>query len=447
MLKVHRPTRISLVIRHAAACAAAAVLCVSTTTANADSFGKSDAGVRFHGGDEIILQGFHWNVVRTAENNWYNILQSKAQQISDDGFTAIWMPVPWRDNSSWQASSDTRFGGEGYFWADMDKNSRYGGDGQLKQAASALKNKGVKVIYDIVPNHHDRGHSNDSLNFPSGQGYYRSDCSSCDDGDPFMDGGSDFSTAHPDVYDLFKNELVNLRTNYSAGGFRFDFVRGYAPERINAWMSASLDSGYCVGELWKGPSEFPSWDWRHSASWQEILKDFTDNSDCSVFDFALKERMQNGSISDWRYGLNGNPSAQWREVAVTFVDNHDTGYSPGPLGGQHHWALPDWKRKLAYAYILSSPGTPVVYWPHMYDWGMRDFIRNLIQLRKSAGVKAYSGVQFHNGFSGLVGTTSGSNGKLLFAIDSNFSAPNQVAGGSWSLAVNEDNGRIRIWRQ
>lgn len=36
----------------------------------ADQAGKSPNAVRYHGGDEIILQGFHWNVVREAPNNW-----------------------------------------------------------------------------------------------------------------------------------------------------------------------------------------------------------------------------------------------------------------------------------------------------------------------------------------------------------------------------------------
>jgi alpha-amylase len=413
--------------------------------ASAEASGKSGGGVRFHGGDEIILQGFHWNVVRTAENNWYNILKNNAQKIKDDGFTAIWMPTPWRDQSSWNAGGGTQFGGEGYFWTDFNKNSRYGNNSQLKQAASTLKNKGVKVIYDIVPNHHNRGHYGDEMDFANGQGKYRTDCGSCDDGDPFISGDSDFNTANPDIYNLFKNELKNLKNNYSAGGFRFDFVRGYDPARIDAWMGASLDNGYCVGELWKGPAEYPNWDWRRNASWQDIIKDFSDRSDCSVFDFALKERMQNSNVRSWQYGLNGNPSTSWREVAVTFVDNHDTGYSPGPLGGQHHWPLPDNKRKKAYAYIMMSPGTPTVYWPHMYDWGLRDYIKNLIKVRKQADIRAWSGVSFKNNYSGLTGVTTGVKKKVVFAIDSNLNNPNQVTSGSFSLVVNE--GGVRVWKQ
>jgi len=156
--------------------------------------------------------------------------------------------------------------------------------------------------------------------------------------------------------------------------------------------------------------------------------------------------MQNGSIADWKNGLNGNPNPRWREVAVTFVDNHDTGYSPGQNGGQHHWALQDGLIRQAYAYILTSPGTPVVYWSHMYDWGYGDFIRQLIQVRRAAGVRADSAISFHEGYSGLVATVSGTQQTLVVALNSNLGSPGQVASGSFSEAVNASNGQVRVWR-
>jgi len=420
----------------------------------AEASGKSPNGVRYHGGDEIILQGFHWNVVRTAPNNWYSTLASMAPSIAADGFSAIWMPVPWRDFSSWSDSSNgTSGGGEGYFWHDFNKNGRYGSDSQLKQAASALNGAGVKPIFDVVPNHMNRGYPDKEINLPAGQGLWRNDCADpgnyandCDDGDRFVGGDADLNTGHPQNLAMFQQEFANLRNNYGGAGLRFDFVRGYAGERVDSWMDQAHDDGFCVGELWKAPGEYPSWDWRNGASWQQILKDWSDRAQCTIFDFALKERMQNGGVSDWRNGLNGNPDPRWREVAVTFVDNHDTGYSPGQNGGQHHWPLPDHLLKRAYAYILSSPGTPVVYWSHMYDWGYGDFIRQLIQIRRTAGIKADSAIEFHTGFSGLVATVSGSDQQLLIALDSNLGSPGQVASGNFTQALTSDNGQVRIWR-
>ncbi|MBV2207885.1 MAG: DUF1921 domain-containing protein, partial [Pseudomonas sp.] len=94
----------------------------------------------------------------------------------------------------------------------------------------------------------------------------------------------------------------------------------------------------------------------------------------------------------------------------------------------------------------TSPGTPVVYWSHMYDWGYGDFIRQLIQVRRAAGVRADSAISFHSGFSGLVATVTGSQQTLVVALNSDLGNPGQVASGSFSEAVNTSNGQVRVWR-
>lgn len=413
---------------------------------------KSPGGVRYGGGNEIILQGFHWNSSR-ASTPWYATLKQMAPTVAQDGFTAIWMPPPWRDDSSWKDDkTGASGGGEGYFWRDFDKNSRYGAEAELRQAAQALATAKIRVIYDIVPNHRDRKYPMEQM--PTGDKLYRADCpgagnngpNDCDDGDAFMSGDADLDIASTQVETMFTTELGKLRDSYGAGGFRFDYVRGYAPGHVQKWMGSVLDNGFCVGELWKAPNEFPSSSPLHGKSWQDVLKDWSDRSGCAVFDFALKERMQNGSISDWRQGLNGNPDARWREIAVTFVDNHDTGYSPGANNGQHHWALPDNLLKQAYTYVLTSPGTPTVYWPHMYDWGLHDYLRLLIQLRRTAGIRADSDIQFFTGQSGLVALVKGTQQQLLVALNSNLSNPAQVSSATPMLVVSSDNGNERIWR-
>ncbi|QDH63340.1 glucan 1,4-alpha-maltotetraohydrolase domain-containing protein [Pseudomonas azotoformans] len=402
--------------------------------------------VRNGGGEDILLQGFHWNSSRNTPQKWYEVLAQMAPTIGQDGFTKIWLPPAWTDQSSWSdATSGTSGGGEGYFWSDFDKNSQYGSDSQLKQAVAALAGAGVQAIYDVVPNHMNDKLPSKQIRFPRGLKLWRDDCTApvaCDEGDAFMSGSADLNTNNSEVSQRFMQEFRNLRDNYSAKGLRFDFVRGYAPERVDVWMKNFGDQAFCVGELWKGPGEYPANDWRSQASWQDALKDWSDRSHCSVFDFALKERMQNGSLAEWRHGLNGNPEPAWRQIAVTFVDNHDTGYSPGQYGGQHHWPLADPQRNIAYAYILLSPGTPTVYWPDMYDWGRGDLIRKLISLRKDAGIRADSPISFQTHYSGLVATLQGSRKRLLIALDSDLS---KVPEG-FSPALFADGQRIRSWQ-
>lgn len=396
---------------------------------------------------EILLQGFHWNSSRADPPGWYSLLAGKAAQIGADGFSAIWMPVPWRDTSSWSdPDKGTSGGGEGYYWRSFDKNSAYGSEQQLNEAVAALIKASVKPVYDVVPNHMDRPRLGPPLSDILGKPQaWRDGCAQCDDGDPFMDGKADLNTADPQVFKLFNDELINLRDHYGAAGLRFDFVRGYSAITVDNWMKAFGGQQFCVGESWKSPAEYPPDDPMRQQSWPGALKAWSDRSHCTVFDFALKERMQNGSVADWAGGLNAYPDPAWRAAAVTFVDNHDTGYSPGRYGGQHHWALPEPLRDMAYAWILSSPGTPSVYWPDMYDWPRGALIRELIKVRRTAGIQADSPVGFVAGHSGLVAEVAGQTQVLLMALGSDFDTGKVPTG--FSLALDRgDKGAIRIWR-
>ena len=244
-------------------CAAAAWLLASTVPAAPPS-------VRNGGGEDILLQGFHWNSSRNAPQKWYEVLTQMAPTIGQDGFTKIWLPPAWTDQSSWSdPTSGTSGGGEGYFWNDFDKNSQYGSDGQLKQAVAALTNAGVQAVYDVVPNHMNDKLAGKQVRFPRHLKLWRDDCttpSDCDHGDAFMSGSADLNTGNAEVSSRFMQEFRNLRDNYGAKGLRFDFVRGYTPERVNLWMKDFGDQAFCVGELWKSPGEFPASDWRNKAS-------------------------------------------------------------------------------------------------------------------------------------------------------------------------------------
>jgi len=64
----------------------------------------------------------------------------------------------------------------------------------------------------------------------------------------------------------------------------------------------------------------------------------------------------------------------WKNRAVTFLENHDTGYRTNEDGSpqEHHefdTFLNDWQVEQGYAYILTHPGVPCVYWKHYFDWG------------------------------------------------------------------------------
>ena len=410
-------------------------------SAQADDVGNSAGGARFHGGDEVMLQGFHWNSTRDVPNGWYNVLATRAADIAALGITVVWMPPPWKDESSWQ-NNGLSGGGEGYFWHSFDLNTRYGTQAELQNAINALHANGVKVAFDVVANHRDKQFGTswmgNNYGFPGPNWRF----GGADDGDPFISGDSDLNTAAPEVYNDIKNALTTL-VNMGADGFRWDFVRGFAASRVNAWMADTLNTGFCVGELWKAPNEYN--DYHQNMAWKDILNEWSEQAGCGIFDFALKNEIQSGNIYNFRNALNADPNTAKRERAVTFVDNHDTGYSPGQYGGQHHWPRPDWIADHAYAYILSTPGTPSVYWPDVMDWGRYSFVKALIDIRKDAGIKAYSTINFVGGTSGAAAYVDGSNHRIAISIGSNWNGPGagwtQVASGSWGKIWKEDTSQ------
>lgn len=72
----------------------------------------------------------------------------------------------------------------------------------------------------------------------------------------------------------------------------------------------------------------------------------------------------------------------WSSRAITFIDNHDTGST------LNHWPFPSNHLPEGYAYILTHPGTPTVFYDHFWEEknGLRKAIKELLALRKKHGL-------------------------------------------------------------
>jgi alpha-amylase len=156
-----------------------------------------------------------------------------------------------------------------------------------------------------------------------------------------------------------------------------------------------------VGEYdWDKHAAQRGWIW-HTATTAGELSTASSVFDFTTF-FTLKDHK--GDYTAW-YGYGGGigmvgdttDGLAWKNRAVTFLENHDTGYRTTEAGApeEHHQFdsfLNDWQVEQGYAHILTHPGAPCVYWKHYFDWGteLRDKIRALINARKVAGVHAGS---------------------------------------------------------
>lgn len=371
----------------------------------------------------VLLQGFHWESHQTYP--WWGVLSAKASAIASAGVDIVWFPP------SSEAQSD-----EGYLPSRLYvQTSRYGTQDQLKKAISALHSRGVKAIADMVLNH--RVGTKDWGDFTEPYWGPESVCSDDewagarggrDTGKGFH-AGRDIDHANPAVQKSVAEWMNWLRKDIGYDGWRYDYVRGFSSQYWSLYHDKTSPA-FAVGEVW---DDFDS---GNPDAHRQKLCDWLDSMGgrSSVFDFTTKALLQQAVSSSeyWRLGdRQGKPSGLigwWPAKAVTFLDNHDTGASTGGPG-QNLWPFPGDKIMQGYAYILTHPGVPCLYWPHLFDWGLYEQLKTLVELRKSAGISSTSPVRILAADGSKYAAEV--NGRLAVKIGPGSWSP----GEGWSLAA------------
>ena len=371
----------------------------------------------------ILLQGFHWN---SHKSDWYETVKAKADSIATLGTSHVWFPP------SSDAASD-----EGYLPRQLNVlDSQYGSEQALIDAISTLKGKGVSAVADVVVNH--RVGTLDWADFTNPS--WGSWAVTCDDewvgatGDCDTGGGYAAARDLNHVNNTVQSDIVTwINTRLKGVGFegiRYDYSKGYDP--LYAGMYArETGANFCVGEVWTDLN------YDNVDAHRQLLIDYVNGTggDCGAFDFTTKGLLNKALQDDeyWRLSNNGSPAGGigwWAQKMVTFVDNHDTGPSESCGTGQEHWAVPCDKVLQGYAYILTHPGIPTIYWAHAYDWGLYDEIKTLADIRKSQGLTSSSSVVIQAAETGLYAAII--DEKVAIKIGGNNWSP---TGSQWTLAA------------
>ncbi|KAH7314864.1 hypothetical protein KP509_21G024900 [Ceratopteris richardii] len=350
--------------------------------------------------EHILFQGFNWESPHNYP--WYSVVQSQVKDIMAAGITDVWLPPP-------SQSVDVN----GYLPSQLYNlnESKYGTKAQLEGLIDALHMSGICCIADIVINHRS-GYSQDSsghwnifeggtkderLNWGPwavvGNDAYDSGGKGHGDTGESYGAAPDLDHTNKRVQDELTDWMNWLKADIGFDGWRFDFVKGYAPKFTKLYCERTLPN-FAVGELWTSltyDNGQPSYD---QNGHRQVLCDWIDGTSglSTAFDFTTKGILQSAVCGEfWRLkDAQGKPPglAGWYpDKAVTFIDNHDTGST------QRHWNFPDDKVLLGYVYILTHPGTPCVFYDHFFSWGLQQQIGELIHLRKRAGVNASSNIR------------------------------------------------------
>ncbi|KAK9785022.1 hypothetical protein WJX73_001793 [Symbiochloris irregularis] len=414
--------------------------------------------------DEVVLQGFNWECTQRHPNGWYSVLARKAASVQKAGFTSVWMPPA--------SISVSR---EGYMPRELENlNSAYGSEHDLRGCISAFHDVGVKVLADVVINHRCAGRQNSKGQWNQFDGRYPwgEDCL-CSSPKQFGGTGAkkegDVFGAAPNidhqnerVRQDIKDYLNWLQNDLKFDGWRFDFAKGFSGRHVGEYIEATQPQ-LAIGEIWtdcdwngsklevvQDEHRQRTIDWVHETGNKSLAFDFTTKA-------ILQEAVMRKEYNRLR-DADGRPPGVlgWEpQMAVTFLDNHDTGST------QNHWPFPAHAVHQGYAYILTHPGTPCVFYDHVWSGGMhdvskwrrmkkllirqkiieasssspllplKDTIIELIALRKRMGISATSKVEILEARSDVYAAVI--DGKLLLKIGPGKWTP-KSSGGNAALA-------------
>ncbi|MDE6296081.1 MAG: starch-binding protein, partial [Muribaculaceae bacterium] len=278
-------------------------------------------------------------------------------------------------------------------------NSAFGTETQLRNMIKTFKQKGTGIIADVVINH--RCGKSNWTDFPkeewNGQTYQLGPQHICSSDEVKYESGQAKPTGAPDTGEDFGSARDLDHTNAEVQrnckaycqfliqdmgyvGFRYDMTKGYSGYYNKLYNEASHPT-FSVGEYFDGNYDKVK-EWIEATGRQSAAFDFP----CK---YAINEAFASNDMTKLSWKANGTtdqPAGMihfgYAQYAVTFVDNHDT-YRDGSKFNGNVLA--------ANAFILCSPGTPCVFWPHYT--ANKAAIQKLIEIRNAVGVHNQSGVK------------------------------------------------------
>ena len=383
------------------------------------------------------------------------------------GITHVWFPP------STDAAVDVNTGNaEGYLPRQLSiLSSAYGTQTELQSAISAFNAQGIRSVADVVINH--RVGTSSTYGAFTNPSWGSSSVVSNDeggDGTGAPDTGLGFNLA-PDL-DHTNTTVANGVITYMGAlknlgftGVRYDYAPGYRAGFEESYTN-QFAPDFCVADVWNKFTNFSNAS--VSANVQSEVNfmqgdgaSCTNSADascgggnqmsCGTFDYTTHTLLVQALQYNDYYLLENQTTLKGPAgvigvlpaMEVTFVDNHDTGPAESCNVGQNENPVPCGDVMQGYAYVLTHPGIPTIFYPHVYDWNLRSQILPLVNARHSAGVTSTSAVSVQTAVSGLYAAViTGTAHNLAMKIGPNGWAP--TGGTGWTLLTSGTNYAVWI---
>lgn len=340
-------------------------------------------------GKGVMLQAFYWDVEPRFE--WWNTISSKLPFYQSIGIDRIWLPPASKGQSG---EFSMGYDPSDYFdFGDLFQHNttktRFGSRVELENLIRRAHELDIEVVADIVMGHNSGGGLefnpyrnkdtytafNENTGNASGlfnrtfEDYHPNSIHSNDEEALFFE-EQDICHEQENVQDWFwKNEnsvAKYYKNTVGFDGWRFDYVKSFHPRFIKAWMVEV--GGWAVGEYFDGNAE--------------KVRGWIEESGTNAFDFPCLFLMRD-AFEQEDLSILANGDMLWKtnpDKAVTFVANHDTDREP---------IIKNENKNLAYAYIMTHPGYPTIFYSDLENNSFKADIENLILINRTLAKGAF----------------------------------------------------------
>ena len=378
----------------------------------------------FDNGTGVMMQAFYWDV--EPRHGWWDLLSEKVEGWADAGIDRIWLPPASKGQSGGYSMGydPSDYFDLGEYHQHSTTETRFGSREELDNLIATAHANGMEVIADIVLNHNsggglqwnpyrkketwtlfDEDHGNASGKFNRDyENFYPNSTSPYDDGSLFyeetnLDHNQEYVqnwlwAADYSVANYYKNEV-------GFDGWRFDYVLGFEPWVVKAWNDAI--GGFSVVELWDGNSE--------------VLRNYVEETGSGAFDFAAFYKLEEAfdRFDDLTYLSRDMLWKTHPDKAVTFTANHDTEKDTN----EDNRIAAENKMK-AYAYILTHPGYPTIFYSDYENEAFQEELNQLILINNSIATGEVEVLYVDNDEYVMRRAGSGNNpGLILYVNTSN----------------------------
>lgn len=370
--------------------------------------------------NKTMIQFFEWHLPEHGFH-WKQAAH-QAKNLAGTGINMVWLPPPYKGAAGLESVGYDVY--DMYDLGEFDQKgtvrTKYGTKEEYLTAVRALQSNGIKVVADVIFDHkigadatekvmvHDVNPENRTedigepheieawtvFNFPTRgdryssfhwqkehftavdldeatkkTGIYRfegkkfSRDTDTENGNSDFLMGADIDIDHPDVEKEFIEWGHWFIDTSKVDGFRLAACKHVSFSEQKKWLNAMSDylkekypnkELFAVGDYW-------------SSDCTKLLNYIAQTDELvSIFDVPLHFHMLEAATSDGKYDMgslyNDTVSQKKPELAITFVDDHDT--QPGqPLSSY----IPPWFKPIAYTLILlRAVGIPCIFYGAYY---------------------------------------------------------------------------------